>query len=167
MNIENTMKKHCRICSVEIVTSTSLLAPVSRESESLKSKEKKKIRPTHSSFCTAVQRGLTRNQKQKPNKKTQQKWKSNKRRESSHSQTCRLIKQKGAVKERSKKKKPFTQLSLHCCVKRAKKKPPFTQPSLYCCAKRAGQTKNIKKNPQNLEKQSKEGKLTQPGLKPG
>jgi len=45
MNIENTMKKHCRICSVEIVTSTSLLAPVSRESESLKSKEKKKNSP--------------------------------------------------------------------------------------------------------------------------
>ena len=127
MNIENTMKKHCRICSVEIVTSTSLLAPVSRESESLKSKEKKKIRPTHSSFCTAVQRGLTRNQKQKPNNKTQQKWKSNKRRESSHSQTCRLIKQKGAVKERSKKKKTLhTALFALLCKESLKKTPLHT-----------------------------------------
>jgi len=56
------------MCSVEIVKSARLLAPLSRESESLMSKEEKKKVALHSSICTAVQRGLTRNQKQKQKK---------------------------------------------------------------------------------------------------
>jgi len=55
------------------------------------------------------------------------------------------------VKERSKKKKTFTQLSLHCCAKRAKKNK-ITQVFLHCCATRAGQTRNNKKKHKKLGK---------------